>query len=366
MQKKLIALAVAGLVSAPAFAQSNVQIYGVMDLGFRHLSGDESNGAHPGLKSRSGVDSSGLSTSRLGFRGTEDLGNGLKAFFTIESQLNPDTSSQTTSSRQAFVGLEGGFGRVWLGRDFNPSRSLVSGLDPFGATGIGSGQALFAQQTRYDNGVYYRTPNFSGLTVTLAYTNNVAGDEVNEIKGAGNGRNSKGYSITPMYKNGPMTVGFGYEKYSGGTNATGADIDVKRWNLGGSYDFGIVDLRLAYGQTKDDNAANDKRKSWMLGGVIPVSERGKVLASYVQTKLDVAGGSDQKAKLYAMGYQHDLSKRTALYGIYAKISGNSAADGNYSLGQGNPGGVSSVGPAAAPTGTAGYTSGFNVGVRHNF
>lgn len=362
MQKKLIALAVAGLVSAPAFAQSNVQIYGVMDLGFRHLSGTESQGAHPGLKSKSGIDSSGLSTSRLGFRGTEDLGNGLKAFFTIESQLNPDYDSRTTSARQSFLGLEGGFGRVWLGRDFNPSRNLVAGLDPFGATGIGSGQNLFAQTSRYDNAVMYRTPNFGGLTVALAYTNNVAGDEVDELRGAGQDRNSKGYSITPIYKNGPLTAGVGYEKYSGGSNDGGANIDTKRWNIGGGYDFGIVDLRLAYGQTKD-NEANNKRKSWMLGGVIPVSERGKVLASYVQTKLDVSGGADQKAKQYAMGYQHDLSKRTAVYGIYAKISTNSAAEGRYSLA-----GVNTTNDPVtdAVTGRAGYTSGFNVGIRHNF
>src|SRR5690606_6939203 len=129
-------------VSAPAFAQSNVQIYGVMDLGFRHLSGSEEAGIHPGLKSRSAIDNDGSSSSRLGFRGTEDLGNGLKAFFTIEQGLDSDVSA-AGGNRQVFVGLEGGFGRVWMGRDFNPSRSLVSGLDPFGATGIGSGQQLF-------------------------------------------------------------------------------------------------------------------------------------------------------------------------------------------------------------------------------
>lgn len=352
MQKKLIALAVAGLVSAPAFAQSNVQIYGVMDLGFRHLSGSEEAGANPGLSNRSGIDSSGLSTSRLGFRGTEDLGNGLKAFFTIESQLNPDTSSQTTSSRQAFLGLEGGFGRVWLGRDFNPSRAFISGLDPFGATGIGSGQALFAQQTRYDNGVYYRTPNFGGLTVSLAYTRDTTGDEENRFRSEDR-TDVRGWSVTPVYKNGPLTLGAGYEKYSTAADTT-------RWNLGGGYDFGVVDLRLAYGQTKDD-VADTKRKSWMLAGVIPVSERGKILASYVRTKLDQAGG-DEKANLYAAGYQHDLSKRTAVYGIYAQIRGNSASEGNYSLGQSNPGGLSQGG---VPD-TAGFTRGINVGIRHNF
>lgn len=354
MQKKLIALAVAGLVSAPAFAQSNVQIYGVMDLGFRHLSGSEEAGVHPGLKSRSGIDSSGQSTSRLGFRGTEDLGNGLKAFFTIESQLDPDTKSQTTKDRQAFLGLEGGFGRVWLGRDFNPSRAFIGSLDPFGLTGIGNAQQLFEQQTRYDNAVMYRTPSFGGLTVTLAYTQNVSGDEVAEVKDPLADRNSKGWSITPIYKNGPLTVGFGYEKYS--------DADVKRWNLGGGYDFGVVDLRLAYGQTKDDDSLTGyKRKTWMVAGVIPVTERGKILASYVQTKVDERGGGDQKAKQYAIGYSHDLSKRTAVYATYAKISTNNDAEGWYSLGKGNPGAYDASGSNAAS-----YTSGFNVGLRHNF
>src|SRR5690554_6734611 len=327
-----------------------------MDLGFRHLSGSEEWGSHPGLKSRSGIDSSGQSTSRLGFRGTEDLGNGLKAFFTIESQLNPDYKSQTTSDRQAFLGLEGGFGRVWLGRDFNPSRAFIGSLDPFGLTGIGNAQQLFEQQTRYDNAVMYRTPSFGGLTVTLAYTQNVSGDENTHMKGTSD-PNSKGWSITPIYKNGPLTVGFGYEKYS--------DDDVKRWNLGGGYDFGVVDLRLAYGQTKYD-AVDTKRKTWMVAGVIPVTERGKILASYVQTKLDQAG-SDEKAKQYAIGYSHDLSKRTAVYATYAKISTNNAAESLYSLGKGNPDAyVGTKDINGDYTSAAAYTSGFNIGLRHNF
>src|SRR5690606_30587215 len=136
---------------------------------------------------------------------------GLSAFFTIEQGLAPDVSA-VGGNRQAFVGLSGNFGRVWLGRDFNPSRQLVNGLDPYGATGIGNNQQLFQQQTRFDNAIMYRTPSFGGFNVTLAYSQNIDGDE--EMEFAGDDNNTQGWSITPIYKNGPITLGAGYEKYA--------------------------------------------------------------------------------------------------------------------------------------------------------
>lgn len=369
MQKKLIALAVAGLVSAPAFAQSNVQIYGIMDLGFRTLSGAENTGpaGTANLKRYSGIDNDGQASSRIGFRGTEDLGNGMKAFFQIEQGLDADRNA-AGGNRQIFVGMEGNFGRVWLGRDFNPSRAMVTGLDPFGSTGIGNNQQIFQQQTRLDNAIFYRTPNFSGLTVTAAYTTNTNGngnEDIGIISGAQDTRVT-GWVINPVYKNGPLTAGFGYESYDR-ENAARQSTDRTRWNLGGGYDFGVVKASLVYGQTKDKNPtagqSDQKRKSWMLGLTAPVSEAGKVLFSYNRTKFDDGTvGPDEKASQWALGYSHSLSKRTSVYATYAKISTNNEAEGSYSLGQGNPG--------EWTTGSDGfdrsYTSGFNVGIRHNF
>lgn len=351
MQKKLIALAVAGLISAPAMAQSNVQIYGVVDLGLRHLSSSEAFGALAKHKSRTAIDHSGQVSSRLGFRGTEDLGNGLKAFFTIEQSLSPDTTA-VGGNRQAFLGLEGGFGRFWMGRDFNQSRAFVTGLDPFGSTGIGNNQNIMLQDARYDNAVFYRSPSFSGLTVGVSATNRTSGDEVSILKGASD-TNRRGISIAPVYKNGPLTVGGGYEKYSRGGDET-------RWNLGGGYDFGVADVRVVYSQNKNEEFVNDpKAKSWMLAAVVPVSEAGKVLVSWNQTKISASGVSDMKARQIALGYTHALSKRTHVYATYAKINTNSAAEGAFSVDR-------SASWSGLNTSVRGYTSGMNVGVRHSF
>lgn len=375
MQKKLIALAVAGLVSAPVMAQSNVQIYGIMDAGVRYLGSSENSGpaGTPNLSSRYGIDQDGQASSRLGFRGTEDLGNGMSAFFTIEQGVNVDETSGL-GGRQTFVGLTGNFGRVWLGRDFNPVRQLTNNIDPFGATGIGNNQSLFEQQTRYANAVFYRTPNFNGLTVDLAYSTRVQnGPEQDRISGEAR-TDGRAWAIAPRYTNGPLMVGAGYERIDqeqGTGTFAGNDIDIRRWNLGGTYDFNVVKAHLAYGQTKQDtaNPANSdrERRSWLVGLSAPVSEAGTVMASYVRTKLDdgAADTSDQKASLWALGYSHALSKRTHMYATYAAINTNSAAEGRYSLGQSTPG-AARVGTGDLEGVNFSYTRGFNVGVRHNF
>jgi len=177
MKSKFIALAVAGLVSAPAFAQSNEQIYGVMDLGFaRHGSSRfDSTWAPAADKSRNAIVSGNQAPSRIGFRGTEDLGNGLKVFFQIEQGLFPDVSSQPYN-RQAFVGVQGDFGKIRLGRDFNPVRELVASLDPFGAAGVGSVQNILSLQTRLDNAILYTSPNLGGFTVEASFTNQAGND----------------------------------------------------------------------------------------------------------------------------------------------------------------------------------------------
>ncbi|PKO55512.1 MAG: porin, partial [Betaproteobacteria bacterium HGW-Betaproteobacteria-21] len=132
MQKKLIALAVAGLMSAPVFAQSNVTIYGIVDMGYKNLG----NNVNSAVGNRSAIDSGQYSGSRLGFRGTEDLGNGLKASFVLETGINVDNGGfnqgNTAFARQSFVALSGGFGTVALGRQYTPQHILMSAVDPFG------------------------------------------------------------------------------------------------------------------------------------------------------------------------------------------------------------------------------------------
>lgn len=344
MQKKLIALAVAGLVAAPAMAQSNVTIYGLVDVGVSH----RSDNIAPGVGSKFSVDSGIQSGNRLGFRGTEDLGNGLKAGFVLESGFGVEEPGFRNGpangpfNRQAFVTLSGGFGTLAVGRVYTPQFNLLSAVDPFGFGTVGQMNNIYTTDVRVDNTVAYISPDFSGLTVTAAYVNNLSGPET-----LGNDGDIRVYALSPVYKNGPVLVGLNYHKIDPQTNGA-ASLNV--WDLAGSYDFGVAKVAAAYG-SREVNATDD-RTSWMLGVTVPVTGMSRVLASYNYTKLDVNGTSnDPKATQWALGYEHDLSKRTNLYVAYADISNKKGA-------------TASVGDAS--NGGAGYQRGFNVGIRHKF
>ncbi len=368
MQKKLIALAVAGLVSAPAFAQSNVQIYGVVDAGVSsYKSGDNKfNGVESGL----------LSASRIGFRGTEDLGNGLKAKFTLEYGINADRGTGPTGARQSWVGLEGGFGFVGLGRQYSPGHNYMGSLDTMGGSAafnpyldITSSTIANGGPGRWNNAINYKSPNMGGFSVQAIYAFGENGDQADDD---GNRDLGNRWGIGAGYKNGPIKVGAAYHRTKGGndidttcapgvgftTDITDIDCtstvageidDVKEWMLGGGYNFGFMDLNLAYVQVKQDS---DKEKTWYLNGAIPVSESGKILLGYAQAKYEVTGVEDQKLKAYTLAYTHSLSKRTTAYAGYTHID-------NDDLGEAGP-----IGAIDVETGEK--TKGFSVGVRHTF
>ncbi len=356
MQKKLIALAVAGLVSAPAFAQSNVTIYGIVDMGYQYTSGSDTH------KSRTGLDSGMQSGSRIGFRGTEDLGNGLKASFVLEESIGVDVGSGGNYSRQAFLALSGNFGTVAAGRQYTPQFNLVGAVDPFGVGTIGdafAGRGVWSagtvnggQTIRLDNLLAYVSPNMGGFTVTAGYTADADGNEASAVKGGKSG-NLKVWAISPVYNNGPLMVGLNYHRVKvdavGGATHRVAD-------LGATYDFGVVKLAAMYGANKVKTPGNsDSEKQWLVGATVPVSEAGKVLVSYARNKFDTTG-SDQKTSKWAVGYTHDLSKRTNLYAVYARMSQNSAAEAAQKFAVYNDIGA----------GKANYQRGMNVGIRHRF
>ena len=358
MQKKIIALAIAGLASTAAFAQSNVTVYGVMDLGYGYTSKSDTST----YKSRTGLDSGLQSGSRIGFKGVEDLGNGLKVSFVQENAVGADVGSGPTMSRQSLLALSGNFGTAAFGRQYTPQYGLVSSLDPFGAGTVGDvtaargvylmGAYADTETIRLNNLAAYVSPNFSGFNVIAGYTVNGLDDEEATLKGA-KSANAKIFAINPNYANGPIKVGLNYHQVK--VDASGYKDKV--WDLGGSYDFGVAKLSALYGQFKNNsNTGLDgmKTKQWMVGLTVPVGAAGNVLASYSRNKT-TQGDTDLNAKAgkWALGYTHNLSKRTNLYAAYAKISTNDDADGNFSV---------RVGTSAEDD----YTSGFNVGLRHQF
>jgi predicted porin len=362
LQKKIIALAVAGLMSGAAFAQSNVTVYGVADAGYARYSGSEAPVAANKRETRNNIDDSNQATSRIGFKGTEDMGGGLSALFQLEYTVANDANVGYGAARTQIVGLSSKtMGTMVMGRLVNPARALVAAQDPFGGNGAGAFQNIQAQTTWADNVIAYVSPAMMGFDVTVGYTNNLAGDEVNIAKNALD-TNLSGWVFVPKYANGPIEAGFSYERFNtDGTTAANQDLNLRRWNLAGSYNFGVVKLGGTYGKLSvDDTTAvtgGTDIKQWMLSVTAPISASGTILASYNKlTASDV--GPDGKASMWALGYNHAMSKRTNAYVTYAHLNTNDAAEGAFSV-------QANFNPLVAPT-TNGYTSGLNIGLRHNF
>ena len=361
MKKSLIALAVLA-ASGAAMAQSSVTLYGVLDTGVSYFKGDDS---VYGL-----TKTGGNVNSRLGFRGVEDLGNGLKATFNLEAGFNVDdgtdyfTGSGMAFRRTSTVGLEGGFGSVRLGRMLTSSYLAVSRYDAFGDTGIGASLAWNIPQTGYaprtENAISYTSPNFSGFKIGAEYG---FGEQQKSS-------DSRYVGIGATYDNGPLSLGLGVDRLNGDTqNNTQWDENQTTWHLGGSYNFGVAKLLGFYKQTKFKetglNAGNDstKFKTFGLGVTAPVGAAGEVRASYNHYRVseDITGvaAPTLKADQLSLGYVHNLSKRTALYGTYAYLK-NKNKDGD-NLGLQLNGAMPGAGLS-----DSGAQHGLQVGIRHAF
>lgn len=354
MQKKLIALAVAGLSSAAAFAQSNVTVYGIADVYYGRATAD-------GMETQTAINSGGLSGSRIGFKGMEDLGNGLKAVFTLEYALTIDadtgvgSTGGSTEARQQYVGLAGNFGTVVAGRlqtagyDWSGVTNALHGtaINPLASVQAGlTGGSLLTSSSRAPNAVAYISPEFGG-GFKVAYNHARLTENANAF--GGTGKDNTANLISGTYANGPLAASLVYSKQT--NDFIGAGNDVKEWGLGGSYDFGVVKLFGSYQRITNDGAVGGSQtdKAWQLSGVIPVSAAGSIVAGYAKSKRDV---SDSNTKSWTLAYTHGLSKRTTLYTGYQRVSNDSA------VGLGNA--------ILAPATAGGDANLFVGGVRHSF
>jgi len=357
MKKSLVALA-ALAVAGIASAQSSVTLFGVVDAGVRYTETKVN-----GVQTKNWqLASGGITTSRLGFRGTEDLGGGLAASFWLEAGYNADTGlgnggrgdtaadSGFNFNRRSTVSLSGGFGEIRLGRDFNTTYLNDTNFDPFATTGLGgslidatrAGYALAAGANGFANNSYVRTNN----AVSYFLPSNLGGfygqlqyafaeqSKTDGFKTNNSGRNVGGRF---GYANGPLDVAVAYGQSDLGA-ATGpatilgqqavANVDtasVKELNLGASYDFGVVKAFGEAMRTKIDNDLvvlnnNNNAYGFLLGATAPVGP-GLVRLAYSQVKYssDFAG-TDPLSRKLAVGYIHNLSKRTALYTNYARVT----------------------------------------------
>jgi len=333
MQKKLIALAIAGLASTAAFAQTNVTIYGVADAS---VSGTSYLGA-PGKQTTFKVNSGLLSTSRIGFKGVEDLGNGLKALFTLEYGLAIDDNTGIgtgTPGRQQFVGLTGGFGTALAGRlqttglDFSVAATALGGSTGLGAAYNAGGGTLITSATRANNAVAYVSPSFGGVTVAYNHA------RMTESAGTNGNTDDTANLLSVSYANGPITAGAIYTKLVNSQTNTTAD-NVKEWGLRAGYDFKVVKLQALYQQQKADNAAvaGGKDKKWAVSAAVPVGAKVAVIAEYAALNVGSTSGEDN-VKVGTLASTYALSKRTTAYaGIVAKRSQVANSDQNtYAVG----------------------------------
>jgi GBP family porin len=330
MKKSLLALAMFGAFAGSASAQSAVTVYGVVDAGVVSESG---NGA-TATKVSSGVQSE----SRLGFRGTEDLGNGVKAVFTLEADVGVDTGKSNSGSlfgRQSFVGLSSEkFGTLTMGNQLTSVYNTLHDVaDPFQTGLAGSSLNLIAPLGEsVGSSVKYATPTVAGFSGEVTYG-------MGEVPGDSKANRTVGGSAG--YADKTMAVRVAVNKVEIGSTGLNARTTL----LAGSYDLGVVKAHAGFADTKLDTLVDSR--DLMIGATVPFGAN-KLLVSYIRKDDRTAFNAD--ANQFAIGYTYDMSKRTNLYTSYAHISNKNGA--GYTVGNASEAGSSD--------------RAFNVGVRHAF
>lgn len=333
------------MFSGAAAAQSSVTLYGTLDafVYSRQLAGE-------GRVSR--VDNGGLTTSNIGFRGTEDLGSGLFAAFDISSFLSLDNGllararadSAGVFARNAWVGLGSkDLGSVRLGRNVTPTFVNVLRFDPFsssnfgavlhtfvpsggqpmltvnGSVGVNASGAYAGADSAWSNSVAYVSPNVGGFVANVL----VARDEGAAAPAAGDGT-----SASLVYSNGGLLLGASADRIKSSsstlvrtkTDPAGAPYTVSGLRIhqfGAAYDFGPVKLQgqLIRANLQIAGGINDIRlNTTQLGATVPAGS-GRVLVSWLQTAREQVGQNKQKRTTVSLGYDYDLSKRTDLYTV---------------------------------------------------
>ena len=290
VKKSLFALLALSAIGS-AQAQSSVTVYGVVDVGFAKQTGKK-------LIQRENH------ASRLGFRGVEDLGNGISAVFTLENEFLLDSGAQKGVfwERQANVGLTGSFGTAVFGRTKNLVDSVQSKVEPFGADGV-IGKVnepmmrVGVSSSRVSNSATYTSPKVGGFSGSVQYV-------LSEIDGASNGM-----SVLGQYDKGPAFAYVGFEKAA--ETRTGTE-QPSMWTAGGYYKFGALRLSAQYAQGDTKTVANGEYTGMLLGAVYSVG-KGDFKAVVSKQNQETAAFDRTTVREVGVGYDYHISKRTDLY-----------------------------------------------------
>jgi predicted porin len=387
MQKKVIALAVAALASSAAFAQTNVTVYGVVDVGQAFVKSSGSSVADTNQGTVGRLDNN---SSYIGFKGVEDLGNGLKAVFQYESNFAADTAGAVAGGRDTFIGLTGGFGTVVAGTLTHPLRAMGAKVELTpGAAGFGTMASLTGTiagfhtgaDNRAQNAIAYVSPSFGGFSGTVAYVNGEQKTNGNQsTSSVGPDVTSRAYQIAAQYDNGPLWVAAGYHKNKemgiGLTSSIPTSTatlaldgqDARVYRLAAAYTFPTkTKVTALYDNTKVDQLGGDggvvvKRNAFSLGVAQEIGKNTIGLEYGRAGKLKVDGESqdETKANIWTAVYSYALSKRTQVHARYSRLSNDNDSNTNFYL---NP--VAGNGAPTQNAAGANYT-GYMVGLRHAF
>lgn len=392
MNKKLIAVAVAGVLAAPAvMADNSVTIYGVADVGLEQV---EAKGATAGAASDvAGKSRVTSNSSYIGFKGQEELGGGLKAIWQIEQAIDIDDGGGSTktngfATRDSFVGLSSAAaGKVIMGRITTPTRAVASKLDVFpGQAGIGADTAILgntgqankqgdlAFDTRKQNSVGFESAKIAGMTLSAAYIANENRTNSNNPWGWGAG-------LTGGW--GPVTAMFAYEEHRGadGLNGNNMTAASAHGSLDTNYRIGVgfiqsgltvnaiyemMELRGGNATAMGAGVTELSRDAFWIGGKYAMGQHEFRLAYAMalaadQTKdFETTEVKDSEAQQISVGYGYNFSKRTQVYGVYSTVDNKSGAA--YDFGPSK----SKVGTSTQPVAAGADPEGFSIGVRHLF
>ena len=347
MNKKLIALALAGAFAAPvAMAQTAnpVTLYGRVHLTFEHV---EVEGA-AGTKRTRIQDQASL----LGVRGTEDLGGGLKAFFQLETAFAPDQTGGAFANRNSGVGFQGGWGSILMGRWDTPFKAATGAIDPFGDVTIAGITMANNDQGNFDrrdnNVVQYWSPNWGGFAFRAQF-------QAEDLKTSA--VNPRDYSYSATFTRGPVYLFATYEEHKdlAGTTPTAGSKE-EGVAFGGSWRLGSVKLGGTW-QRYEKTGRRDK-ESW-LANVVWTLGKNQLIYQYQRSEDGAANGAttDPECDVNAVAWQYNFSRRTFTQLIYSQVE--------------NSGGANCGSPGSGWGGIAGFganvdTKGISFGVRHVF
>lgn len=373
MKKTLLAAALMVGFAGVAQAETSVTLYGVVDggIGYQRVKGNDVEGEAVEKATRTGLLGGVQRGNRWGLRGTEDLGDGLRFIFQLESGFNIADGESAQGGRlfgrEAHFGLAGdNWGQLTFGRQTTVSSLYMPGIaSPFGGSFMqANAGATFSaiNTTRYDNMIQYQTPSYAGFQLGVGYSFNTKGAQYGTLKRANGSKikpDQQAWSTALRYANGPIAVGLSYDQNRSARNSWDDDesvkdwvgsnkrVTAKEWTLAASYDFEVVKLHLAGGQSRDglinpesyygigEKAVNVglnngffnkgfRANNYTVGLSAPVGA-GKVMASWGMSDLRKAGDNKDKSnyknqQIYSLGYTYPLSKRTNVYAIgsYAK------------------------------------------------